>query len=411
MSLRTGLDIKTMMGAAANSVSRTLDKRMSDFEKEESATRREERAMDYALEKEDALGKRRSERERKKELESYVATINSFLPPEEASKLLAQVTDHSRMGIIASQMTSLANNQINPYDIYKINREAFSPESIKSGTIPYGSLFIPPKKPKEPKYEDSLDKLLAINLQEQFSATNRDEVVRLRSEQERIENLIIRKHGLTNKEASGEEYKPFNKESATSLVKGSYSKDLKQLHGLNENMVDYATKLDIFKKGNELEILSLRFNHAKSLSGQINSIKNTDGWNLAKEPIYTSLVNDFNRETIQKANSIVTRTERDAYYGKTGPNDAFTLIVPENAKKVTTDKNGNVVGYAIDYSKITTTEEEVKANVAKFKYRKGNIVPYIDMSRTKDGVNKINYFIFAEQTGFYNNLNFRQIEN
>lgn len=397
-----------MMGAAANSVSRTLNKRMSDFEKEESATRREERAMDYALEKEDTLGKRRSERKREKELESYVATINSFLPPEEASKLLAQVTDHSGMGIIASQMTSLANNQINPYDVYKINKESFSPKSIKSGTIPYGSLFIPPKKPKEPKYVDSLDKMLAINLQEQFGAKTRDDLVRLRFEQEKIEQRIIEKHGLTNKGTSDEEYKPFSKEPVTNIVTGDYHKELKIASGLNESSPDFSDRYNKWLEGNALTILQTRFTHSRKLDNFADKLSKQEGVNLENEALFVSSANEFKRGTLELVGENIRTAEIKYSKGNQTSNQSLRINIPEELRiptNISNDPKNPKISYRINYSKLMKTvdgkyvygEEWLKKNYKNKNTEKGDIIPFIDNGR-------LHYFIDTGAMSYGSNI-------
>jgi len=346
-----------------------------------------------------------------------VATINSFLPPQEASKLLADVTDHATMGSIASQMTSLASNQINPYDIYKINREAFSPESIKSGTIPYGSLFIPPKKPKEPKYEDSLDKLLARNLQEQFNAKTRDEVVRLRSEQERIENLIIRKHGLTNKGASDEEYKPFSKEPVTNIVTGDYHKELKMASGLNEKSPDFGDRYTQWLKGNALIILEKRYAHARKLDNFADKLSKQEGVNLQNEALFVVSANEFKRETFEIVGENIRTTESKFNTGNQTLNQSLRIKLPEELiikTNISNDPENPKIGYGINYEKLMQTtvikdakgkditeyvygEKWLKKNYTDGKTGKGDIIPFIDNGR-------LHYFIDTGSMSYNSNI-------
>ena len=404
MSLPTGLNINTIMGAAANGVSKTLEGRRKRSEQKADDIEAEGRAMDQ----EEELFRRKDRRIKDAEMEKYIATINSYLPPAEASALISKITNHSGMGVVVSQMASLANNNVDPFDVYKLNKEKFS-SGAQGGEIPYGSLFIPPKKAEEPKYVDSLDKMYSINLQEQFGAKTRDELVRLRFEQEKIEQRIIEKHGLTNKGKSEEEYKPFSKEKASAIVEGSFNTKLKTIHGLNENLDGYAQKLTQWRNGNRMTVLKERFGHSRYLANQVNDIKKTDGWDLSNEPIYTSLVSAFNGKSTEMANNTVRKVEQSAFYGKTTINDPFRLVVPDDAKVNSVDNtSGNVVGYAVDYSKITTTEKDVLNNFKQFKYKNGDIVPYIDESSKEQENPQINYFIFTESAGFYDNLHFRK---
>ena len=158
-----------------------------------------------------------------------------------------------------------------------------------------------------------------------------------------------------------------------------------------------------------MTVLKERFGHSRYLANQVKDIKKTDGWDLSNEPIYTSLVSEFNGKSTEMANNTVRKVEQSAFYGKTTINDPFRLVVPDEAKVTSVDKTtGNVVGYSVDYSKITTTEEDVQNNFKQFKYKNGDIVPYIDKSSKDQETPQINYFIFTESAGFYDNLHFRK---
>ena len=391
------------MGAAANSVSKTLEGRRTRSEQKADDIEAEGRAMDQ----EEELFRRKDRRIKDAEMEKYIATINSYLPPAEASELISKITNHSGMGVVVSQMASLANNNVDPFDVYKLNKEKFS-SGAQNGEIPYGSLFIPPKKAEEPKYVDSLDKLYAIVLQKQLTATTRDELVRLRFEQEKIEQRIIEKQGLTNKGTSEEEYKPFSKESVGNIVDGAYNQSLKVASGLNEKSVNFADRYNKWLEGNALTILQTRFTHSRKLDNFADKLSKQEGVNLENEALFVSSANEFKRGTLEIVGENIRTAETKYSKGNQTSNQSLRINIPKELRidtNISNDPKNPKISYKIDYSKIMQIvdkkyvygEEWLKENYKNGNTRKGDIIPFIDNGR-------LHYFIDTGAMSYGSNI-------
>jgi len=292
MSLPTGLNINTIMGAAANSVSKTLEGRR---------TRSEQKAdlfelKDRELADEEELFRRKNRREQENEMKNWIATINSYLTPEQAQEVILNATSkgHQYVGVAAQRVASLADNGISSSDVYKTNKTALDPTNTNSSTIPFGDLLIPRKKVTGDKFTQYQARFVDLSVRR--SQTNDSDTLKLLDNEQKLlekDFEAYQKIANSSNKTEGEYKSNFSQESASATVFGTYERLLKSRHNIDLSMTEEITK---WKNSNIVEVIDQRIRFNKDLDANIkNNIKN--GMQLGKEPGYVLAVSSFKSDT------------------------------------------------------------------------------------------------------------------
>ena len=350
-----------MLGAAADSVSSTLDSRrtrkeLSDLELE-TKLGDESRAMDN----EEELFRRKGKRLKKTEMENWIATINSYLPPDQAQKAILEFSNngHKSVGVLAARLAALGDAGFNVETVLQHNRGLADPEKPNAQFL---NLLATPVGKKDPKAKTTFQAMFTDISARKTNATSEKEFNNILKEEENVIADHLRwSNSLKENEAAGDDYvSRFNKEKPNARSFGDFNLLLKQKHGYDLSQTE---EIRMWREGNKLTDIKVMVGHSRRLD-EIEKMYVEAGAVLAKEPDWTA-----SKMTFQSAAVIEVETYiNDAY--STGDN------LSVSAKDIA---NGFDITSPATYNKITTTSNDIQNNLKTNRnfYKDGAVVPFL----------------------------------
>ena len=341
------------MGAAANSVSKTLEGRRTRSEQKEDLFE----LKDRELADEEELFRRKNRREQENEMKNWIATINSYLTPEQAQEVILNATSqgHQYVGVAAQRVASLADNGISSSDVYKTNKSALDPANTNYSTIPFGDLLIPRKKVTGDKFTQYQARFVDLSVRR--SQTNDPDTLKLLDdEQKLLEKDFAAYQKIVNSSNKTEsEYKSnFSKQSASSTIFGEFDNIMKSYHNID---LSAAEEIRNWKKGNEVLVMDQMTKFSTQLDKNLKRYQE-NGMKIENEPSYISSKAAF--QAMAKNNLTVYLTREYKNFANNKPS------------KLKTNENGEVVAL---------TSKEIQTNLDNGMYNEGDVVPIVFNNR------------------------------
>ena len=363
-----------MLGAAADSVSSTLDSRrtrkeLSDLELE-TKLGDESRAMDN----EEELFRRKDKRLKKTELENWIATINSYLPADEAQKRILEFSNkgHKSVGVLAARLAALGNAGYNAEEVLRHNQEIANPEKPNAQFL---NLLATPKEVTNKKSLTTFQAMLSDNSAKQINATGED-LIRLRQENKKIETDFAAYLKLLNGKGveKGEYTTNFTKVSAESFGLNAFRKIMQVHHNIDLSMSEQITNWNI---SNEVLYMDEMVKHNIGLKGKTLNFQ-ANGMEIKREPGWAGVTSDFNRLTM----STVRKYIQKQYVNNQSVNTSVSSL-------------SKLKGY-VKGEETTMTKEMIQTNLNNGSYAIGDVVPYLQKIKTSDGEKVVRaHFIYT----------------
>ena len=352
MALQTsGINIGTMLGAAAGGVSEVLEGRRKRSEQKADLFELKDRDLDD----EEELSRRKDRRDKKTEMETWIATINSYLPAKQAQEVILNATSqgHPYVGVLAKRLATLADNGISSIDVYNTNKNALDPANTDASTIPFADLLIPRKKVPEDKFTQYQARF--VDLSGRKAATNDPEKLKLLNAEEKLLQKDFEAYQKIANPAMGTEgeYKSnFSKQSARSVVFGHFDDVMKSYHNIDLSMSEEISK---WKDGNKVLVLDQMIKFSSLLDDNLkNNINN--GMQVGKETDYMFAINSFKSMAKNNLTSYLTAEYKNLAKGK-----------PSKIKVQTNEEGGLIL----------ISQKEIQTNINNGMYESGDIVPFM----------------------------------
>jgi hypothetical protein len=348
MSLPTGLDLNTIMATAANNVSSTLEGRRTRSEQKADLFELKDRELDD----EEELFRRKNRREQETKTKEYIATINAYFSPEQASEIIARAGGYNGLNIAATRIASLENNGHSSNAVYNINKDLTNPNVTDTNMLPLGSLFTrPPKKDSEDKFPHFQALLTDVT-----NRIGRETDPKIIKELERQKAIIeenfqdYQKIANPINEAEGEYISNFSKQSPSSTVFGEFENIMKSFHNIDKSNSEKITQ---WKEGNKVLVMDQMTKFSKRLDKNLESYTK-NGMKVENEPAYMASKNNF---------QAMTRNFLTTYLSK-----EYKNFANNKPSKLKPNDNGEVVA-------LTTTQ--IQTNLDNGMYNEGDIVPVV----------------------------------
>jgi hypothetical protein len=358
MALQTsGINIGTMLGAAAGGVSEVLEGRRKRSEQKADLFELKDRDLDD----EEELSRRKDRRDKKTEMETWIATINSYLPAKEAQKAILEFSNngHASVGVLSSRLAELGKAGLNPEQVLRHNRGIADPANPNAQFL---NLLATPVGKKDPKAKTTFQAMFTDLSDRKNNATSIEEFNQiLREEENVIKDHLRYSESLASNESKGATYESrFSKGQPTARSFGDFDLLLKQEHGFDLSMTEEIT---LWKEGNKLKNIEIKVGHSRRLD-EIEKMYKDSGTNIAKEPDWTASKFTFQESAILDVENYIN----GAY--SSGEN----VVV---SKKDTA--NGFNVNSPATWDKLTTTSEDIKAALSANRnaYKIGAVVPFV----------------------------------
>ena len=360
MSLPTGLNINTIMGAAANSVSKTLEGRRTRSEQKADLFELKDRELDD----EEELFRRKNRREQEAKTKEYIATISAYFGPEQASQIIAQAGGYNGLNIAATRIASLENNGYSAQAVYNTNTNLTNPNITDPSKLPIGSLFTRPPKKATEKDKNTFHAIFSSLSTQESNATSQTELNEIEAERKiATDNFLAWSELQSQNEDNGDEYKSrFNTETADAFVSKAFKNLFQRKHGYE---LDQTEKITQFMEGNKPVHLQALTEHSRRLE-KIEQNFIDAGTQIDKEPTWMAAKLIFQEETFTEVNNYINNN-----YG-TGEN---IYITEEDITAGFNYKNPDT------FKLLTTTSSTIQDLINKRTFTLGQQIPFV----TKDG--------------------------
>ena len=368
-----------MLGAAADGVSEILEGRRTRSEQKADLFEVKDRELDD----EEELFRRKNERAKKTEMENWIATINSYLPPDEAQKAILEFSNkgHKSVGVLSARLAALGDAGYNAEQVLRHNRGIADPTNPNAQFL---NLLATPKNLTNKKSLTTFQAMLSDNSSKQIDATG-DELKKLKQENKKIETDFAAYLKVLNQEGAekGEYTTNFTKVSAQSFGMDAFRKVMQVHHNIDLSM---SEKISNFNTSNEVLYMDEMVKHNEGLNKKTLRFQE-NGMKIAKEPGWDGVTSDFNRLT----KTTVRKYIQKQYDRNNNNNNNVSSL-------------SKLKGY-VRGEETTTTRKMIQTNLNNGVYESGDVVPYLQKIKTSDGGKVVRaHFIYTGYGQFAQNV-------